>query len=123
MFGSLRAIAAVSMLYDLALGLGMLLFAGPMASLFGAPPPSPPILANLLGLFALAVAACYLLPLKDPARWAPLLWVLGPVLKGGGALLFVADHFLRGSPAGFLLFAFTDGALALWTGVVLWRKR
>ena len=114
-------VCIISLLYDLALGLGLLLFAGPMASRFDAPPPSPPLLADLLGLFALAVAACYLLPLKDPVRWSPLLWVLGPLLKGGGALLFIADHFLRGSPAAFLAFALSDGALALWTAAALTR--
>ncbi len=45
---------------------------------------------------------------------------MGPLLKGGGSLLFVADHFLRGSPDAFLLFALTDGTLALWT---LWALR
>ena len=119
MFRSLRSVCIISLLYDLALGLGLLLFAGPMASRFGAPPPSPPLLADLLGLFALAIATCYLFPLKEPARWHPLLWVLGPLLKGGGALLFVADHFMRGSPSAFLLFAFTDAALALWTWLAI----
>jgi hypothetical protein len=123
MFRSLRAVCIVSLLYDLALGLGLLLFAGPMASLFGLVPPSPPILADLLGLFALAVAAGYAFPLMDPTRFHPLLWVLGPLLKGGGVLLFVADHFLRGSPSPFLLFAAMDGALALWTWLALRRSR
>jgi hypothetical protein len=123
MFISLRPVAFVSMLYDLALGVGLLVFPHTVASLFGSVPPSPPVLANLLGLFALAVAACYLLPLRDPARWGPLLWVLGPLLKGGGAFLFIADHLLRGSPSSFLLFALTDGALALWTAMALLRVR
>jgi len=48
-------------------------------------------------LFALSVAACYWLPWRDPSRWSPLLWILGPLLKGGGAILFIADHFLRHS--------------------------
>ena len=42
-------------------------------------------------------------------------WVAGVLAKGLGAALFVADHFLRGSPASFLLFAATDGTLALVT--------
>ncbi len=45
---------------------------------------------------------------------------MGPLLKGGGSLLFVADHVLRGSPDVFLLFALTDGTLAVWT---LWALR
>ena len=119
MFGSLRAIALVSGIYDLSLGAGLLLAPGAMASLFGIPPPSPPLLADLLGLFALSVAACYWLPWRDPSRWSPLLWILGPLLKGGGAILFIADHFLRHSPSAFLLFALTDGMLAAWTAAVL----
>ena len=43
------------------------------------------------------------------------LWVMGPLLKGVGALAFVLDHIVRGSPRSFLLFAASDGALALWT--------
>ena len=37
---------------------------------------------------------------------------MGPFLKGLGAVLFVADHFLRGSPDSFLVFAPCDGLLA-----------
>jgi hypothetical protein len=120
---SLRAVALVSLLYDAVLAAGLLLAPGPMAAAFGAAPPSPPLFGDLLGLFALTVAASYALPLRDPVRYAPLLWVLGPLLKGGGALLFVLDHFLRHSPAAFLLFAATDGALALWTGLALRRSK
>jgi hypothetical protein len=40
---------------------------------------------------------------------------MGPLLKGGGAALFVIDYLLRGSPASFLLFAAADGTLAAWT--------
>jgi len=43
------------------------------------------------------------------------LWVMGPLLKGAGALAFILDHFMRGSPRSFLLFAASYGALALWT--------
>ena len=77
----------------------------------------PAIHADLNGLFALAIAAGYLLPYRDPVRYRGYLWIMGPVLKGAGAVLFVADHLLRGSPASFLLFGAADGALAL---VTLW---
>jgi hypothetical protein len=39
------------------------------------------------------------------------------LLKGAGAVLFLVDHYLRQSPASFLLFAASDGALAL---ITLW---
>jgi hypothetical protein len=37
------------------------------------------------------------------------------MLKGAGAATFVVDHFLRGSPRSFLLFAASDGILAAVT--------
>jgi hypothetical protein len=117
----LKAAALVSMIYDLCLGIGLLASPAGMAGVFGVPPVSPPLFANLTGLFALSTGLCYLLPLKDPVRWKNLLWILGPLLKGGGALLFLADHWLRHSPASFLIFCALDGALALWTFIALRR--
>jgi hypothetical protein len=46
---------------------------------------------------------------------------MGPLLKGVGALVFVLDYLFRGSPPSFLLFAASDGALALVTLIVLVR--
>jgi hypothetical protein len=117
----LRILVLISMVYDLFLGAALLAASGSLARAFGAAPPTPPILANLLGLFAFSVGLCYLLPLRDPVRWRPLLWVLGPVLKGGGCLLFLGDHFTRRSPDAFLAFGVLDGFLALWTAWALWR--
>jgi len=113
-------VAAVSGLYDLLLGIAMLAGRGLLQSAFALPPPAPPIHADLNGLFLMAVGIGYLWPCRDPDRYRGYLWVMGPLLKGGGSLLFVADHFLRGSPDAFLLFALTDGTLALWT---LWALR
>jgi hypothetical protein len=113
-------VAAVSGLYDLLLGIAMLAGRGLLQSAFALPPPAPPIHADLNGLFLIAVGIGYLWPYRDPDRYRGYLWVMGPLLKGGGSLLFVADHFLRGSPDAFLLFALTDGTLALWA---LWALR
>jgi hypothetical protein len=111
----LRAIAAVSGAYDLCLGLG-LLFARPwLMQWFGLPAPAPPIHADLNGLFALAIGAGYALPLRDPERYRAYLWLMGPLLKGLGAAWFVGDVLLRPSPASFLLFAASDGTLAVLT--------
>lgn len=115
--GTLRAIALVSLVYDALLGAGLLAGRSLLAAWFGLPEPVPAIHADLNGLFALAVAAGYVLPYRDPERYRGYLWVMGPLLKGGGALLFVADHLLRGSPSSFLLFAVSDGVIAL---VTLW---
>ena len=86
------------------------------ASLFNVPLPVPPIHADLNGVFLLSVAAGYLITIREPASSAGrlYLWVMGPLLKFGGALAFVLDYVVRGtSPASFLIFAASDGSLAL----------
>jgi hypothetical protein len=57
--------------------------------------------------------------MRDPLTHRWYLWVFGPLLKGAGAVAFVADYVLNGSPASFLLFAASDGTLALvtWWGL------
>src|SRR5205807_9004228 len=100
----------------------MMLAGRPLLSqIFSVPLPVPPIHADLNGLFLLAVAAGYAIPYRDPQSRGgrAYLWVMGPGLKGAGAELFLFDHFARPSPASFLLFAASDGALARWTFVVL----
>jgi hypothetical protein len=121
---SLRAIAAVSGIYDALVGVAMLAGRPLLSQLFGVPLPEPPIHADLNGVFLLAVAAGYLIPYREPqsAGGRSYLWVMGPLLKGGGALAFVLDHFLRGSPASFLLFAASDGTLAILTFWALVRQ-
>ena len=58
---SLRTLALVSGVYDLLLGLPMLLAAPLVARLFGAPEPVPVVNAWLNGVFALALARRLLL--------------------------------------------------------------
>ena len=116
----IRGIAAVSAVYDALIGVAMLAGRPMFARLFDVPLPQPPIHAELNGVFLLAVAAGYLvIPYREPhsAGARPYLWVMGPLLKGGGALTFTIDYFVRSSPPSFLLFACSDGALAL---VTLW---
>jgi hypothetical protein len=111
----LRLIAAISGLYDAAVGLFLLLAADRLAGLFGVPPAQPRIFSDLNAIFLLAVAAGYYFPWRDPrgSRW--YLWVMGPGLKGAGAIAFLLDYLVRHSPPSFLLFAFSDGVLALLT--------
>ena len=45
------------------------------------------------------------------------------LLKGAGALTFIVDYVLRHSPPAFLLFAVSDGTLALLTLWVLLTAR
>ena len=118
----LSAIAAISGLYDGVVGAFLLLAADRLASLFGVPPASPPIFSDLNGLFLLAVGVGYYLPWRDPDRYRGYLWVMGPLLKGTGAALFIIHYVFASAPASFLIFAASDGALALLTLWALVRR-
>lgn len=117
----LSKVALISGLYDAVVGAFLLLAGDLLASVFGVPPASPRIFSDLNGLFLLAVGAGYYLPWRDPVRYRGYMWVMGPLLKGAGAALFLLDYFLRGSPASFLLFAASDGTLAAITIWALMR--
>ena len=119
----LSRIAAISGLYDTIVGALLLCAPGWLASAFGVPSASPRIFSDLNALFLLAVGVGYYLPWRDPTRYRGYLWVMGPFLKGAGAIAFVLDYFLRGSPASFLLFAACDGTLALVTLHALFATR
>jgi hypothetical protein len=119
----LRLVSLVSGVYDILLGTGFLLGAAQMAALFGVPAPQPAVLGDTNGLFLLSVGIGYWLPFRDPRRWRAYLWVMGPFLKFGGAAVFLRDFLLRDSPAVFLLFAASDGLLALWTLMALLGNR
>jgi hypothetical protein len=111
------AIAVASAIYDGLVAVMMVAGRPLMAQIFNVALPQPPIHADLNGVFLLAVAAGYLIPYREPDSFGgrTYLWVMGPMLKGIGALTFVADYFVRHSPASFLLFAISDGAMALLT--------
>jgi len=113
----LQVVAAVSLAYDALVGVMMLAGRPLLAQIFSVPLPVPPIHADLNGIFLLAVAAGYLIPYREPDSTGGRLymWVMGPLLKGGGALVFILDYVLRHSPASFLLFAVSDGAMAALT--------
>jgi hypothetical protein len=119
----LVAVAAVSGLYDVALGTLLLAGRGLLTALFDVPAPAPPIHADLNGLFLLAVGLGYVLPFRSPDRYRGYLWVMGPFLKGLGCLTFLADHVVRHSPPAYLAFAVADGSLALITLWALWATR
>ena len=121
--GALRALARVSAAYDFALGIPLLFAAPLVAGVMGAPPPQPVVNAQLNGLFTTTLAVGYLWAARDVAARRGYLWIAGVGAKAAGALLFVVDHFTAGSPATFLLFAVTDGTLALVTLALLLRAR
>jgi hypothetical protein len=113
----IRAVAAASGIYDALVGVMMLAGRPLVAAFFKVPLPVPPIHADLNGIFLLSVAVGYLIPYREPeSRGGRLyLWVMGPGLKGAGAAAFLADNIVRHSPSSFLLFAASDGTLALLT--------
>jgi hypothetical protein len=118
----LRSIALISGVYDIAVGASLALGRPLLMSLFQLPAPVPAIHADLNALFVTAVGVGYWWPYRDPVRFRWYLWLMGPVLKGTGAALFIADFLLRGSPASFLVFAACDGALAALTLYALARR-
>lgn len=117
--------SAVSGIYDASVGVLMLAGRPLLSQIFSVPLPTPPIHADLNGVFLLSIAAGYVITYRDPDSRAgrAYLWVMGPMLKGAGALAFVADYFIRHSPRSFLLFAASDGALALLSLWALRRSR
>jgi len=124
----LRTIAAISGIYDAIVGVTMLMGRPLLAQVFNVPLPDPPIHADLNGIFLLSVAAGYLIPYREPssAGGRAYLWIMGPLLKGAGGAAFVIDHYVRHSPSSFLLFAVSDGMLAvitLWALLATTRRR
>jgi hypothetical protein len=119
-----RVLAAVSGIYDAIVGVTMLAGRPLLSRLFAVALPQPPIHADLNGIFLVAVSAGYLIPYREPdsASGRAYLWTMGPLLKGAGALTFVIDYYVRHSPPAFLLFAASDGTLALLTLWALLRR-
>jgi hypothetical protein len=111
----LSAVARISLVYDLAVGVVMLAATSVLASVFGVPPPTPILFAKLLGIFLICVGLGYTPAIKDPKTHAWYLWIFGTLLKGAGAMAFLADYQFNHSPRAFLLFAASDGTLALLT--------
>ena len=120
---NLRGLCLVSGVYDLLLALPMLFLPVATARLFGAPDPVPVVNAQINGVFALSLAAGYFWAMRDVEARRGYLWAAGVLAKSLGAAVFVIDHFWRGSPATFLVFAACDGTLALLTFVLLQRRR
>jgi hypothetical protein len=111
----LSLVALISGLYDFVVGAFLLVAPDALASLFGVPSASPRIFSDLNAIFLIAVGLGYWLPFRDPHAYRGYMWIMGPLLKGAGALAFLLDYWLRGAPAAFLVFAVSDGALAVLT--------
>ncbi len=111
----LSLVALLSCIYDLSIGILLLAGTEWLVRTFAVAPPQPPIFVELNAVFLLAVGVGYLLPYRRPDSYRGYLWVMGPLLKGGGAVAFVADHYVHASPRAFLLFAASDAAVGLLT--------
>ena len=118
----LSVVAGISLVYDLSIGLLMLAATDSLAAWFDVPVPDPVLFAKLLGVFLIVVAVGYLQPLRRPDAHRTYMWLFGVVLKGAGALVFIADYYVNASPASFLMFAASDATVALLTLVALLRK-
>lgn len=108
----LRGVSALSLVYDVSIGLALFFLRPQLEAWFGVPTAQPPIHVDLNAVFVTAVGVGYGLPLGDPVRYRAYLWLFGVALKGAGAAAFLADYWLRGSPALFLLFAASDALVA-----------
>jgi hypothetical protein len=120
--GGLRALCYASAAYDFAIALPLLVAAPALSRLMGAGEPQPLINAQLNGLFTFTLALGFLWAARDVSARRGYLWIANVFCKGLGALLFVIDHLAGRSPALFLLFAVTDGAMALVTLALLRRR-
>ena len=118
----LSVVAGVSLVYDLSVGLLLLAATDSIAAWFHAPLPDPILFAKLNGLFLIAVGLGYVQPLRDPQRHRVYMWIFGVLLKSAGAVAFLVDHYVNGSPRSFLLFAASDGIVAMATLAALKMK-
>lgn len=116
------AVARISLVYDVALGVALLAAADWVAGLFGMPVPEPRLFVAICGLLLLCVGLGYLPATRHPDRHTAYLWVFGPLLKGCGACIFIMDVFVHGAPQSYLLFAATDGTLAALTLLALLKR-
>jgi hypothetical protein len=118
----LSVVAGISFAYDLAIGLALLVATDSFAALFGVPVPEPRLFVTICGILLVCVGMGYLQPMRHPTQHRAYLWIFGPLLKGAGAIVFLNAHLYGGGPASYLLFAASDGTLALVTLAVLLKK-
>ena len=115
-------VAGISLVYDLVIGLALLAATDRFASLFGVVVPEPRLFVTLTGIFLVCVGLGYAQPMRDPEHHREYLWIFGPLLKGAGAAVFIWGHVVNSGPKSYLLFAATDGVLALATLAVLLKR-
>jgi hypothetical protein len=122
----LKAAAAISLVYDLSAGLALLFLRGPLVALIpalAARVNPAPLLTDLLGLFLICVGLGYLLPYRQSELFRSYFWIFGVALKTAGAAAFAFDYSTREPSPLILLFALSDGAVALLTLIALRRPQ
>ena len=115
-------VAGISLVYDLVIGLALLAATDRVASVFGVVVPEPRLFVTLTGIFLVCVGLGYSQPMRDPDHHRAYLWIFGPALKGAGAVVFIWEHVVNGAPSSYLLFASSDGVLALATLIALLKR-
>lgn len=118
----LSRVAGLSLVYDLSVGLVLLVAPGTLASWFGAPLPDPILFVRLNAVFLIAVGLGYLQPLRNPSAHRAYMWIFGVLLKLAGSAIFMTEYSSGNSPASFLLFAASDGVIGLLTLAALLRR-
>ena len=106
-----RWVAALSGVYDLLAGVALVAGTLTVDRIAGVPLSTPPVYSTLNGVFLIAVGFGYLIPYRDPRHGRTYLWIMGPCLKGAGALTFLLYYLTRLSPGSPICEVECDGDL------------
>jgi hypothetical protein len=97
--------------YDIGFGLGILIMPNRLAGVLGLPMPADELYLRFISVFLVGLALIYLLPVVDPDRFRPVIWVAVVVRTMGFLFMATAVAFYH-RPAVFLLLAAGDLAFA-----------
>lgn len=111
-----KAFFIVAAVFNLALGLPLLVVPEVMASVLGLAVPTDPLFHRLSGLLVLCFGGVYWFLGQDSARYRPLVW-LGVAGKGGVVVL-LTQAWLAGS-VPLLAYALALGDLAFGVGFLM----
>lgn len=112
-------VMAAASAYDLAFGIGILVLRRSLAAMLSIPLPEDGTYLGLVGVLLLVLGALYVLPARDPVRFAPVV-----AISAVGRLLgcaYLAWVWTRGHPPAFLGLAAGDLAFAAAQTIVLVR--
>ena len=107
--------------YDLAFGVGILLLPARLAAILAIPLPEDGTYLGLCGVLLLVLGSLYLLPARDPARFAPVIGVSAAGRLVGAA--YLAAVWAGNRHGAFLGLAAADLGFAVVQAVLLLRAR